>query len=169
MLVMMIVIMAVMLVIVLTMIVFVIMLTMIMFVIVRVEMIVLVFVLDEGRQLIAGRRLVGDLRLRHDEIDDFLLKQGAADFDERLRCFAIIFKHFALLARELVGAADEPVAQFLVGNRDAFLFAHCPKHEADPDAALGNGAVFLTGVFLRRTLIGEGLAGALQLILEGVP
>src|SRR5438552_759375 len=93
------------------------MLTMFVVMIMDVEMIVLGFVLDESGELFTGRRLIGHLRFRHDEIDDLLFKKRSTDLDKRLWLLAIIFKHLALLAGELTGAADEPVAQFLVGDR----------------------------------------------------
>src|SRR5438034_782713 len=140
MLVMMIVIMAVMLVIVLTMIVFVIMLTMIMFVIVRVEMIVLVFVLDEGRQLIAGRRLAGDLQLILEGVPDAL----ELGLDQPLRQIELV---------DLVERIE-----------DIALELHCRHLGEFPSDALADGLPELGDVFeanlLGELVVEDGLLGA---------
>ena len=85
---------------------------------------ILSLILNKRLQLFARHGLVGNLCLGHDVIDYFLFEDRTADLDKRLRLLAVEFKHLAFLTGKLTGAIHQPVAKFLVGDRNSFLFAH---------------------------------------------
>ncbi len=119
---------------------------------------VILFILHQRLQFLARHLLFRDSGLRHDEIDDLLLEDGAAQLKQGIGVLAIVVEHPALLAGELAGAIDEGALQLVFGDSNAFPLAQRAEHQTQAHAAFGNGAVFLARLLLGGVLVGEALA-----------
>src|SRR5262249_24782924 len=113
-------------------------------------MVALILIMHQRLELLACHLLFRDIGLGHDVIDDLLVEDRAAQLEQRIGIFAVIVEHLALLAGELAGALEQSALQFVIGDGDTFLLAHGSQDQPQAHAALGDSAIFLARLFLRR-------------------
>ena len=118
----------------------------------------ILIVLHHRRQRFTADGLLLDIGQAGNVVDHLLLEQRAADLDDRPGILLVEFVDLAFLAGELAGAGDQRLLHLLVADDDAVLLAERAEHEAEADAAFGDGAVFLAGFFFGGAFVLEALS-----------
>ena len=99
-------------------------------------------------------------------VDDLLLVDRRAQFGQRLLVVAVEVPDLLFLAGEGAGARDQRLRHFLVGDLDVGFGADFGEQQAEPNAALGDGAIFRARRLLGGVLVGESAARGLLLALD---
>ena len=85
--------------------------------------VIFVVVLNHGLQFRVTHGFIGDFCLGNEEINNFLLKHRATQFDERVGILAVMVKDLLFLTRELASTGHQSLLQLLLIYLDAFFFA----------------------------------------------
>src|SRR4029077_4757905 len=92
-----------------------------------------------------------------------------ADPGDRPRILAIMFPDFLLTPGNLAGTLDNGAGDLVLGHRDVVLLADFRKHEPEPHAPFGYGAILVPRLLLGRALVGEAAALRLEIAFDRAP
>ena len=96
-------------------------------------------------------------------VDDLLLVERSPDLGPRLGIFLVIIPDHLFLSGVGAHARDQSLAEFIVGNRDAGLFANIGEQQTKTHAAFGDPLVLGAGGLLGGAFVLEA-AAALALL-----
>jgi hypothetical protein len=122
---------------------------------------------DLGLQLLTAHSAIGDLGAREQEVDDLVLEQRRAQLGGGHRFLADIFDELLAVARAiLLRGLHDQLVHLLAADFHPVRLADLGEEQTEADAALGDGAIFLTlGFHLGAGGLGIGLVRRLMLEL----